>query len=146
MFEYGKDGPRVVLVCVDGSATSFRAGAYGAGLARRQGAKLVLLYVTPAPSGLVSLTPASALGIEEAHDQIEADLRKQAAERAAELGIDYEILRKRGDPYREIIAAAEKMHADAIVVGASSALGHRFVGSLAVHLVRAGGWPITVVP
>ena len=36
--------------------------------------------------------------------------------------------------------------ADAVIVGASTKAGHRFVGSLAVHLVRASRWPITVVP
>lgn len=145
MFEYGKDGPRVVVVGVDGSASSYRAAAYAAGLARRQAARLVFVFATPAPSGLVSMTPASALGIAEAHDQIEADLRSQAR-RLDGLGVEYEILRRRGDPYREIIAVADKLHADAIVVGASATLGHRIVGSLAVHLIRAGRWPVTVVP
>lgn len=146
MFEYGKDGPQVILVCLDGSATSYHAGAYAAGLARRQGARLILLYVTPHPSGLVGMTAASALGIEEAHNQVEAQMRGHAEQRAAELGVQYEFRRRRGDPYREILAVAEETHADAIVVGASTALGHRFVGSLAVHLVRAGKWPVTVVP
>jgi len=36
--------------------------------------------------------------------------------------------------------------ADAIVVGASLKAGHRLLGSLAVRLVRAGKWPVTVVP
>ena len=36
--------------------------------------------------------------------------------------------------------------ADAVIVGASTKAGHRFVGSLAVHLVRANRWPVTVVP
>ena len=35
---------------------------------------------------------------------------------------------------------------DAVIVGASAQSGHRFVGSLAVRLVRAGRWPVTVVP
>ena len=145
MFEYGKDGPRVVVVGVDGSAPAFRAAAYGVGLARRQAARLVFVYATPAPSGLVSMTPASAMGVAEAHDQVEADLRAQARQLDA-LGVEYEILRRRGDPYKEIVAVADKLHADAIAVGASAALGHRFVGSLAVHLIRAGRWPVTVVP
>ena len=33
-----------------------------------------------------------------------------------------------------------------VVVGASEHLGHRIVGSLASRLVRAGKWPVTVVP
>jgi nucleotide-binding universal stress UspA family protein len=36
--------------------------------------------------------------------------------------------------------------ADAVVVGASAHAGHRLVGSLAVRLVKAARWPVTVVP
>jgi len=36
--------------------------------------------------------------------------------------------------------------ADAVVVGASSSTGRRLVGSIGVRLVRAGRWPVTVVP
>ena len=52
----------------------------------------------------------------------------------------------RGDPYSELVRVASQLRADAVVVGASSRLGHRFVGSLAVRLVKAGKWPVTVVP
>src|SRR5580658_6359047 len=44
-FELGTDGPKVILVGIDDSVTSLRAGAYAAGLARRQGARLVCVYV-----------------------------------------------------------------------------------------------------
>jgi hypothetical protein len=32
------------------------------------------------------------------------------------------------------------------VVGASMQAGHRFAGSIAIRLVKAGRWPVTVVP
>jgi nucleotide-binding universal stress UspA family protein len=51
-----------------------------------------------------------------------------------------------GDPYTEIKRMADEMRADAMVVGASAKAGHRIIGSLAVRLVRAGRWPVTVVP
>lgn len=146
MFEYGKDGPRVVVVGVDGSPTSLRAAAYGVGLARRQRAKIIAVYVTPSVSGFAGLSAASTLGIEQANDQAEAEMRDLAEQRAADLGVEYELWRRRGDPFKELVAVADEVHADAIVVGASTAVGHRFVGSLAVHLVRAGRWPVTVVP
>ena len=44
-FERGTDGPRVIVVAVDGSTTSMRAAFYAAGLARRQSAELVVVFV-----------------------------------------------------------------------------------------------------
>ena len=51
-----------------------------------------------------------------------------------------------GNPFTEIVRLAGEIQADAVIVGASTKAGHRFVGSLAVHLVRASRWPVTVVP
>jgi hypothetical protein len=51
-FELGTDGPRSILVGVDGSTTSTRAGWYAAGLARRQRATITAVYVAPVSAGL----------------------------------------------------------------------------------------------
>jgi nucleotide-binding universal stress UspA family protein len=44
------------------------------------------------------------------------------------------------------VSAGLAVPADAVVVGASAHAGHRLVGSLAVRLVKAARWPVTVVP
>jgi nucleotide-binding universal stress UspA family protein len=147
-FELGTDGPSVILVGVDGSVTALRAASYAAGLARRQGARVVGVYV--APLGGMMLASSAGAGVlaaeSEAHDELAKQLAGRADETARELGIDVTFISAHGDPYRELTRIAEETRADAIVVGASLQAGHRLMGSLAVRLVRAGKWPVTVVP
>jgi nucleotide-binding universal stress UspA family protein len=147
-FELGTDGPSVILVGVDDSTTSIRAGWYAAGLARRQRARLVAVFVAPLAS-LGTAGPAGAavtVARDEAFRATAADMERRAMEIGAELGISITFVAARGEPFTEIRRIAGEVRADAIVVGASAHAGHRFVGSLAVRLVRAGKWPVTVVP
>ena len=148
-FELGTDGPKVILVGVDDSVTSLRAGAYAAGLARRQGARLVIVYVEQ-HSGLYAASAAAGAGVIAAQDQALAetatDLRRRAEEYAGVLGLELTFVVARGDPYTELRRVADEVRADAVIVGASAKAGHRWVGSLAVRLVKAGRWPVTVVP
>jgi len=51
-----------------------------------------------------------------------------------------------GDPLTVLAEVAKQNRADAVVVGSSASVGHRFAGSLAIRLVRYGRWPVTVVP
>jgi nucleotide-binding universal stress UspA family protein len=148
-FELGTDGPMVILVGIDDSVTALRAGAYAAGLARRQGARLVCVYVEQL-SGLYGASAAAGAGAIAAQDQaleeVAADLRRRAQEYAGVLGVSFTFIATRGDPYTELRRVADKVRADAVIVGASTKAGHRWVGSLAVRLVKAGRWPVTVVP
>jgi nucleotide-binding universal stress UspA family protein len=145
-FELGTDGPSVILVGIDESVTASRAAAYGAGLARRQGARVVAVQ-SPGSYVITSSAGASVLAAEaEAHKEIAEELSALADERARELGISMTFITTQGDPFHEISRIALQTRADAIVVGASLKAGHRLLGSLAVRLVRAGKWPVTVVP
>ena len=147
-FELGTDGPSAILVGVDDSVTALRAAAYTAGLARRQGARVVMVYVVPVTSmALVSPAgPGVLIAESEAHDEVAKELADRADRMASELGISVTFIMAHGDPYHEITRIAKEARADAIVVGASLKAGHRLMGSLAVRLVRAGKWPVTVVP
>lgn len=147
-FELGTDGPSAILAGVDDTVTGLRAAAYTAGLARRQGARMIAVYVAPiAGMALASAAGPSVLVAEsQAHDEIAKDLAARADTMARDLGISVTFVSAHGDPYHEITRIATETRADAIVVGASLKAGHRLMGSLAVRLVRAGKWPVTVVP
>ncbi|RQX02543.1 universal stress protein UspA [Micromonospora arida] len=145
-FERGTDGPRVIMVGVDGTRTSERAGSYAAGLARRQGASLVVVFVSSS-SGLTALVPGMDAGaVQRTHDELADELRRECRRGAEELGLRVTFLCRRGDAYAELRAAADEFQADMVVVGASEQAGHRLVGSVATRLVRAGRWPVVVVP
>ncbi len=144
-FEIGRDGPSSILVCIDGSPSSLRAGAYAAGLARRQRSRLVVGYVA-GTSSLAAMAPQLSDAMQDAQDQLTADLRAEVRTGAEYVGIEATFIAGHGDPYGEICRIAEQERVDAVIVGASAKSGHRFVGSLAVRLVRAGRWPVTVVP
>jgi nucleotide-binding universal stress UspA family protein len=145
-FERGTDGPKVIVAGVDGSDSSMRAAAYAAGLARRQGALLALVYVQPV------MTAGAALGapVAETTDEIAEDLVQQIREATERLKgifeVRWEFHTFRGDPYNGLVTASDRLKADAVVVGASEQAGHRIIGSVAIRLVKAGRWPVTVVP
>jgi nucleotide-binding universal stress UspA family protein len=145
VFELGTDGPSLILAALDGSETSMRAAAYAVGLARRQGARLTLVYVHQV--GTFSASAAGAIpAIEQANRQTAAELRESIESNSARLEVKADFVERHGSPFTEITALADELRADAVVVGASTQAGHKFVGSLALHLVRAARWPVTVVP
>jgi len=147
MFELGTDGPSVILAGLDGSQSSMRAAAYAAGLARRQRSLLALVYVQPL--GLVS-APEAAAATADLGRQIAADLENEIREAVERIPdgeqVRWEFHTVRGDAYNGIVETAERLRADAVVIGASEKAGHRFLGSVAIRLVKAGRWPVTVVP
>jgi nucleotide-binding universal stress UspA family protein len=142
-------GPTVVAG-VDGTPTSLRAAAYAVGLARRQHAGLVLVYVrepVPATAAIgAGLDPQALVSARQVQDAVQAELGEAVEELAGPGGSPAEFVVRIGNPYRELTAVARERRADAVVVGASTHPGHRVAGSLALRLVRAGEWPVTVVP
>jgi nucleotide-binding universal stress UspA family protein len=146
-FERGTDGPKVIVAGVDGSESSWRAAAYAAGLARRQGSLLALVYIQP-----VSLAGTAGLAVPmaEVTSQVAEEIVRHVREATERLGEDFHLRWEfhtfSGDPFSGLARAADELRADAVVVGASERAGHRIVGSLAVRLVKAARWPVTVVP
>ncbi|GHG27771.1 universal stress protein [Streptomyces filamentosus] len=145
-FERGTDGPKVIMAGVDGSASSLRAAAYAAGLARRQHALLALVYVQPVLAGGAALGAPVAGTTGEIAESLVEEIRTSAERVKGLWQVRWEFHTFRGDAYAGLARAADDLKADAVVVGVSESAGHRFVGSVAVRLVKAGRWPVTVVP
>jgi nucleotide-binding universal stress UspA family protein len=136
--------PRI-LVGVDGSETSLRAGAYAAGVARREHADLVYLFVHT-NSSMATMAPGAVAAVSQTQRDVLSEVRELVDSHATSMGITARLLERTGNPYRELLKVAGELRVDAVIVGASMQSGHRFIGSLAVHLVRDAKWPVTVVP
>jgi nucleotide-binding universal stress UspA family protein len=145
VFELGTDGARTILVALDGSDASLRAAAYAAGMARRQRAKLIAVFVHSS-GGLAAMRPDTVVGLEQSNREIVAQLRAAIEENAPRLGIEVELMERRGSVGNELAKLADDLRVDAVVVGASTQVGHRFVGALGVYLVKLARWPVIVVP
>lgn len=143
------DGDRVVVVGLDGSDSSWRALAYAVGLARRQQALLVVVHVLPVHvvAGLAGL----AWMISDSDQAAAATLRRRIEQglacmsEARSLRWEFAVLPP-GDPVAGITAVASARRADTVVVGASVQPHHRLAGAAGTRLVRAGRWPVVVVP
>ncbi|MET9082476.1 universal stress protein [Streptomyces sp. NPDC004237] len=145
-FERGTDGPKVIVVGVDGSDSSWRAASYAAGLARRQHALLAIVYVQPVLAAGAALGAPVAETTDEIAESLVAEIRDATERLKGIFEVRWEFHTFRGDAYNGMVKAADELKADAVVVGASEQAGHRFIGSVAIRLVKAGRWPVTVVP
>jgi nucleotide-binding universal stress UspA family protein len=141
--------PEVIVVGLDigeldrdGPQPSRHAAAYAAGLSRREGTRLVGVWVRP-PVAYADTFTQTAETIARRREEAETQLRARAT--AAEQHYRLPpgcIMVREGDPARELLRAAEEVNADGIVVGAST----ERIGSVAGHLIRQARVPVTVVP
>jgi nucleotide-binding universal stress UspA family protein len=143
-FEIGKDGLAVILVGVDGGGPSMNAAAWGAGLARRERAALVLVYVEPL-SNPAYWTPVPLGDTADSGVAFVDELRGNAARYLKTQGVRWEVVHHRGDAARGLEAVAEEVRADCIVIGRSHD-GTGSLGSVARTLINLATRPVVVVP
>jgi nucleotide-binding universal stress UspA family protein len=146
-FEYEPDPayPPTVVIGVDGSRTSMRAASYAAGMARRQGAQLLAVYVGSAWCR-DCFTPEISAHVNAAYRAMCEHVRREVIESAEFAGTPVQFLAVNGNPVRQLIRIAERVHAVSLVVGASESLSSRLKGSVSSRLIRASRWPVVVVP
>jgi nucleotide-binding universal stress UspA family protein len=146
-FEIGTDGIGGLVVGFDGSEPSRDALAFASGIARRNQAHLVVVYVPSSIGGaMASLDPVASANYLAINDELVMTLRKEAEGLFAERDIDGEFVVGSGDPAAALEEVAEEQHLDAIVVGRSREHRHRVVGSVPARLLNCARRPIAVVP
>jgi nucleotide-binding universal stress UspA family protein len=134
-----------VVVGYDGSAPSRNALAYAAGMARRLGRTLLVAYITSPALFCEPLTGqviAPVRDTKETHRWLLAEL-DEVCDRT---GLDVCIVTRQGSPARELAAAADEFHADALVIGAPGHVWHQLAGSVPGWLARHAHCPVIVVP
>ena len=134
-----------VVVGYDGSAASQNALAYAAGMARRLGRTLLVAYIT---SPALFCEPLTGQVIAPVRDSKETHrwLLAELDEVCDRTGLDVCIVTRQGSPARELAAAADEFHADALVIGAPGRLWHQLAGSVPGWLARHAHCPVIVVP
>ena len=139
-----------ILVPVDGSETAYAAVDKAVEFAKAFGSKITVVQV-------LSLDPyiaAEYISANQTNDLIErartAVLESLNAAKAKfnEHGIEVEAQLLEGQViHREIMEAAEKTHADLIIIGSHGRTGFKkfFLGSVAQSLLGESGVPVLVV-
>jgi nucleotide-binding universal stress UspA family protein len=135
----------------DGSPPASRALDAAVRLLQGRSGRIEVVYVAHL-SSLVMLSPGAIAEMEQDFDEIEQELRAQAAEQLRASGAAWEFERRQGIIADELIAAATAIRDAhpgenvAIVIGSSSHATHRVVGSAAVGLARHSPEPLIIVP
>jgi nucleotide-binding universal stress UspA family protein len=140
-----------LVVGFDGSPPSIRALDAAANLLQGRTGRIEVVYVAHMPS-MATLSPAAVVEMETDFDDVEQELRTMAGAQLSDRVERWGFERRQGLITEELLAAARDIgaaHPDAtvvIVVGSSTLVAHRVVGSVAVGLARHSPVPLIVVP
>ena len=140
-----------IVVGYDGSPPASRALDAAVRLLQGRTGRIDVVWVAHL-SSTVMFSAGAVAEMEAGFDELERDLRAQAAGQLGAPGPAWEFQRRQGLIADELIAAAAGIrdaHPDrtvVIVVGSSSHATHRIVGSVAVSLARHSPVPLVIVP
>jgi len=134
-----------VIAGYDGSASSRNALAYAAGVSRRLGRPLLVVYVCSSGFYCEPLT-GQVVGVPRDAEALERWLLAELDQVTGQTDVEVHVRTRRGSPARELAAAAEEFCADALVIGAPRHFWHRAGGSVSGWLARHARCPVIVVP
>jgi nucleotide-binding universal stress UspA family protein len=140
-----------LVVGFDGSPPSSRALDAAVNLLLGRPGHIEVVFVAHMPS-MAALSPGAVGELETDFDDVEQELRTMAGAQLSGREKRWGFERRQGLIAEELLAATREIsaaHPDAtvvIVVGSSSHVTHRVVGSVAVGLARHSPVPLIVVP
>lgn len=142
---------RQIMVATDGSGGADRAVDFAAELTKKIGCTLSIVTIGGNLSGeeLRQLAHTAGTNIGDAIDSLSAQILAHARERARRLSVsEIHIQTGWGDATTAIIEAAQREHADVIVIGrrGRSRLAGLLLGSVSQKLVSLATCPVIVVP
>jgi len=136
-----------ILIATDGSPSGQEAVDFGIELAADQGAGVAFVYVVP----VLDIVPMSGFGlggaVEHKPTERDTELIDEAQEKAHEAGVAAYSRLLRGDPVDEIVAYADTIDADLIVVGSRGhgAVTSALLGSVSRGILQEARRPVLVV-
>jgi nucleotide-binding universal stress UspA family protein len=135
---------RRIVLAYDGSAASAKARELAFDLAKRYAARLVVLSVARPPEFGDEVETEAVIENSRAYHE---GLLRPIKQRTAGAGIDAAFLVTVGHPTEQIIAEAEREHADLIVLGhRGKTLFQRMrLGSVSKQVVQYAECPVLVV-
>ncbi len=140
---------KTILVPCDFSEYVEYAFTWALGLAESWGAKLILLHAAPLFTNTSYPGEVFLLDFAKIEKELLADAEKHLTEFVTKKGtstVPVDPCAVIGDPFWEICRAAEREHADLIVMGSHgrTGLAHVLLGSVAERVVRHAPCPVLV--
>ena len=137
-----------ILIATDGSESAHEALEFGLDLAAKQNARAFVVHVAPA----VDVMPYANFGyvapsVPHEFDEHDRESLQEAAELAAEKGVDVETALLKGRPADEIVTYADTIDSDLILVGSRGhgAIASALIGSVSRGVLHESRRPVLIV-